>query len=157
MNPALYSTGNGEWETPDEVFQFLDNIFHFTLDAAATAKNTKCNWYIDEVMDALDCNWRELSDGGAVFLNPPYGRNVGKWVKKAWEESLRGGIEVVCLLPARTDTTWFHDYCLKYGTVAFIKGRIKFKGSSNSAPFPSMVVVFNGGTKNAANDLRNSI
>lgn len=76
-----------------------------------------------------------------MWLNPPYGRDIGKWVEKAYKESLKENTVVVCLLPARTDTAWFHDYCM-YGRVIFVRGRLKFGGAKNSAPFPSMVVIF---------------
>ena len=80
-----------------------------------------------------------------MWLNPPYGRTIGAWVKKAYEESQKPGTFVVCLLPARTDTAWFHDYCKK-GYIQFIRGRLKFGNSKNSAPFPSMIVFFGGNT-----------
>lgn len=79
--------------------------------------------------------------GHRVFCNPPYGREVGKWVEKGYNESQKPNTIVVMLLPARTDTKWFHDYCVK-GGIEFIKGRLKFGGSKNSAPFPSMIVIF---------------
>ena len=84
--------------------------------------------------------------GETVWLNPPYGREIGRWVKKAWEESQKPGTVVVLLLPARTDTAWFHEYC-RHGDVVFVRGRLKFGGSRNSAPFPSMVVKFGGAIK----------
>ena len=83
----------------------------------------------------------KIGGGQTVWLNPPYGRGIGKWVQKAYEEAQKPGTVVVCLLPARTDTAWFHDYCRK-GKITFIRGRLKFGGSKNSAPFPSMVVEF---------------
>ena len=76
-----------------------------------------------------------------MWLNPPYGRQIGKWVRKAYEEAQKPNTSVVCLLPARTDTAWFHDYCVK-GNITFLRGRLKFGGCRNSAPFPSMIVVF---------------
>ena len=77
---------------------------------------------------------------GVCWMNPPYGRTIGNWMKKAYESSLEGAT-VVCLVPARTDTGWWHNYAMK-GDIEFIKGRLKFGGSKNSAPFPSAVVVF---------------
>ena len=101
----------------------------------ATDDNAKCAKYYTEEMDGLSQEWR-----GVCWMNPPYGRTIGKWMKKAYESSLEGAT-VVCLVPARTDTNWWHDYAMK-GDIEFIKGRLKFGGSKNSAPFPSAVVVF---------------
>jgi site-specific DNA-methyltransferase (adenine-specific) len=146
MNDVHYSSKSDEWETPQDLFDKLNDEFHFTLDAAATSKNSKCGpRYMDMLGDALTMDWKYHSQGGSIFLNPPYGRKIGKFVQKAYEESLKG-VTVVCLIPARTDTRWFHDYCVK-GEIRFLKGRLKFKNRDGDplptpAPFPSMVVVF---------------
>lgn len=134
-----FSSKKHDWTTPQDLFDKLDAIYNFEWDAAASADNTKVvGCYFDEQDDALTQDWSKTAT--CFWLNPLYGRTIGKWVQKAYEESLKG-CTVVCLLPARTDTRYFHEYCTK-GTIEFIKGRLKFGGSKNSAPFPSMIVVF---------------
>lgn len=137
-----FSSETPEWATPQETFDELNKEFRFNLDPCATAENAKCEHYFTKEIDGLKQEWSVGTIAGTVFMNPPYGREIGEWVKKAHEEVKCGGaIKVVALLPARTDTKWFHDYC--YGRdVRFLKGRLKFGGSKNSAPFPSMVVIF---------------
>lgn len=137
MTQLMFSSKTYEWETPPEFFKKLDDKYHFTLDVCATENNAKCAKYYTREEDGLVQDW-----SGNCWMNPPYGREIGKWVKKAYETSLSGEGTVVCLLPARTDTAWWHDYCMK-GEITFVRGRLKFGGSPNSAPFPSAVVVFN--------------
>lgn len=143
MNPALLSSKNMCWCTPQYFFDELNKIFNFVLDPAATAKTTKCTLYYTPETDGLSQSW---NCGGAVFCNPPYGREIGKWVKKAFEES-KHGFPIVLLIPARTDTSYFHDYIYGKATIHFIRGRLKFVdedgNSTNPAPFPSMLVVYN--------------
>ena len=134
---VFFSSQSDDWETPHWLFQELDREFHFTLDPCATPANAKCKQFYTKEDNGLTKDWT-----GVVFLNPPYGRNVGKWIRKAYFESQRG-VTVVCLLPARTDTVWWHRYCLK-GEIRFLKGRVKFGGAKNSAPFPSVIVIFKG-------------
>lgn len=129
----MMTSNTPEWATPQELFDELDKEFRFTLDPCATKENAKCNKFFTKEDDGLNQDW----SGEIIFMNPPYGREIGKWVKKLSEA---GG---VALLPARTDTRWFHDYIYKKAEVRFIKGRLKFGGSVNSAPFPSMICVFN--------------
>ena len=133
---ALSSKTN-DWETPQDLFDALDRIHHFTLDPCATPENAKCRKYFTEEDDGLKQDW----SGNIVFCNPPYNRVISHWVKKAYEESRKPGTKVVMLLPARTETAWFHDYCIK-GHVQFLRGRLKFGWNKNPAPFPSMVVIF---------------
>ena len=133
---VMFSSKTDEWATPQDLFDRLNDEFHFTLDVAANADNAKCKQYFDKNKNGLNWDW-----GGCCWMNPPYGREIGKWVKKAYEESLKG-CTVVCLLPSRTDTRWFHDYIYGKAEIRFIKGRLKFGGCKNSAPFPSMIVVF---------------
>jgi len=136
MTKGMYSTGNHEWETPQELFDQLSKEFGgFNLDPCATADNAKCEHYFTKEQDGLTHKWM-----GHVFMNPPYGRAIGDWVRKAYASAGIGAL-VVCLLPARTDTSWFHDYCMK-GEIRFLRGRLKFGHSKNSAPFPSMIVIF---------------
>lgn len=148
--PALFSRATDEWATPQEFFDELNAEFGFTLDVCATIHNAKCDIYIDRAADGLKLSWgfsqelREHGDVGAVWMNPPYGRVIGRWVEKA-RRTAEQGRTVVCLLPARTDTRWWHDHVIGGGAeVRFVRGRLKFGGAKNSAPFPSAVVIFRG-------------
>ena len=132
-----FSSKTDMWATPQEFFDKYNNKYKFSTDVCATAENAKCPHFFTVGQDGLKQDWV-----GSCWMNPPYGRQIKFWVKKAYESSLNGAT-VVCLLPARTDTSWWHDYCSK-GSVEFIRGRLKFGGSKNSAPFPSAVVVFSG-------------
>ena len=134
---VMFSSKTDLWETPQDLFNRLDAEFGFDLDACALPQNAKCAAYYTTEQDGLSQPW-----DGVVWCNPPYGRNIGKWVQKAHEENRRNNNYIVMLLPARTDTRWFHDYILGKTEIRFIRGRLKFGGSKNSAPFPSMVVVF---------------
>ncbi len=133
----MFSSTTDMWATPQEFFDNLDEEFGFELDVCATDENAKCKKYYTKEQDGLKMPWT-----GVCWCNPPYGREIGKWVEKAYSSSARGVATVVMLLPARTDTRWFHDYIYGKSEVRFIKGRLKFGDSLNSAPFPSMVVVF---------------
>lgn len=126
------------WETPQKLFDALDSKYHFTLDPCALPENAKCEKYFTPEDDGLSQNW----GGQRVFCNPPYGRELGAWVKKAYEESRKPDTVVVMLIPARTDVAWFHDYVLPHGEIEFLRGRLKYGGSKTPAPFPSMLVVF---------------
>lgn len=132
-----FSSKSNEWSTPQDFFNELNKEFHFTLDPCATKENAKCKKYYTEKQNGLTKSW----DSETVFCNPPYGRSLKDWVKKSAEA--KGGT-VVLLIPARTDTSYFHQYIYKKRgvEVRFIKGRLKFGESKMSAPFPSMVVVF---------------
>ena len=140
MNTELmFSSKKEDWETPQGFFDELNTEFHFTLDAAASPDNAKCPVYFAEEQDGLAQSWK----GHTVWCNPPYGRyTTGKWVKKAYEEYKRAGCTIVMLLPARTDTIWFHDYVLGKAEIRFIKGRLKFGESKGPAPFPSLVAIY---------------
>lgn len=144
MNAALLSSKNMNWCTPKDFFDRLDAEFHFVLDAAATEKSAKCAKFFTPGTDGLAQSW---DCGGAVFCNPPYGRQIGKWVQKAFKESA-GGYPIVLLIPARTDTTYFHDYIYGKAEIRFIRGRLRFTddngNAADPAPFPSMVVIYNG-------------
>lgn len=146
---ALFSHKGDEWETPKWLFDKLNEEFHFDYDAAANEFNTKCgdNW----IQNALEDSWMKW--GGKIFwLNPPYSQ-ITAFLKKAYEESLKGAI-VVCLIPSRTDTRYWHDYCMKTYEIRFIKGRLKFNNRTlppykedgshkvSSATFPSSVIIF---------------
>lgn len=140
MNNVHYSSKSNEWATPPEFFEGVNREFRFTLDACATADNAKCGNYFSPDLNGLKQDWP-----GVVWCNPPYGREIGKWVKKAHEESRRGST-VVMLIPARTDTSYFHDYILGHAEIRFLRGRLYFTDAqgknSGRAPFPSMLVIF---------------
>lgn len=144
MNKVHFSSKSDDWSTPQELFNQLDAIYgHFDLDVCADKNNTKCKKYYTKKDNGLLQQWH--NDGDKIWMNPPYGRQIGLWVRKAFIESLHGAT-VVCLLPARTDTKWFHNYIKKAYDLIFYEGRIRFGGCKNAAPFPSMIVVFRGGT-----------
>lgn len=133
-----FSSATTEWETPQDLFDSLHAEFGFDRDVCATAENSKCAGFFSKEDDGLVQEWT-----GTCWCNPPYGREVGKWVEKA-RLSAQKGATVVMLLPARTDTRWFHGHILHKAEVRFLPGRLKFGGSKNSAPFPSMIVVYRG-------------
>lgn len=137
---VMFSSARDDWETPQDVFDRLDAEFHFTLDPCADDYNHKCKKYYTKEQDGLIQPWK----GETVFCNPPYGRELKYWVSKAFSEANNRGTTVVMLIPSRTDTLWFHNYIYQKPMVEvrFIKGRLKFGGSKNSAPFPSMIVIF---------------
>lgn len=137
MDKVLYSSRSDNWSTPDDLFFQLDNIFHFNLDPCSDDFNYKCDLHYTKKDDGLSKSWKDH----IVFCNPPYGRDIYKWVEKAYFESFDDNTLVVMLLPARTDTRWFHEFCLKYSRIYFIKGRIKFSNKGR-APFPSMICIF---------------
>lgn len=141
---VMFSSKTDQWATPQQFYDELNCEFNFTLDPCADAYNHKCNKYFTKEIDGLTQSW----SGERVFCNPPYGREIADWVKKCYEEVLKGCQLVVLLVPARTDTKWFHNYIYKKATeIRFIKGRLKFGNSKNAAPFPSMIVIFKRGTK----------
>ena len=146
MNAALLSSKKMDWCTPIDFFNELNKEFNFVLDAAATDETAKCKDYFTPETDGLKQSWKRTD--GAVFCNPPYGREIGKWVKKAYEESAKHDTTIVLLIPARTDTTYFHNYIYKRAEIRFIRGRLKFTDENgiagDAAPFPSMVVIYNG-------------
>ena len=133
---VMYSSKTDQWATPQDFFDELDREFHFTLDPCADETNHKCKKFFTKEQDGLSRSWERER----VFCNPPYGREIGKWVKKCYEESTRAF--VVMLIPARTDTSYFHDYIYHKAEVRFIRGRLKFGDATSPAPFPSMVVIF---------------
>jgi phage N-6-adenine-methyltransferase len=137
MNRGLFTSVSDEWETPQEFFDVADRAFHFDLDVCATSANAKCERYYTKEENGLSQAWR-----GVCWMNPPYGREIALWVRKAYESSLEEGTVVVCLLPARTDTRWWHDYVMPHvRCVMFIRGRLRFSGRG-PAPFPSALVMF---------------
>ena len=137
ITAGMMSSNTVEWATPQQFFDDLDAEFHFTLDPCSTHENAKCEKHFTKEDDGLRQSW----GGHRVFCNPPYGRELSQWVKKCYEESMTGSL-VVMLIPARTDTRWFHDYIYGRAEIRFIKGRLKFNDGKSGAPFPSMVVIF---------------
>jgi len=140
MNNIHFSSKTDLWATPQEFFDKYNALYEFNLDVCANKDNAKCSKFFSIEDNGLEQEWI-----GSCWMNPPYGREIIHWMRKAYESSLCGAT-VVCLVPARTDTKWWHGYAMK-GDIEFIKGRLKFGGSKNSAPFPSAVVVF--GNNNA--------
>ena len=132
-----YASEKQTWETPQDFFDLMDSEFHFDVDVCAEDETAKCNIYYTVDDDGLSKEWNRT-----CWMNPPYGREIGKWMKKAYESSLNSGATVVCLVPARTDTKWWHNYAMKANEVRFIRGRLRFGNATASAPFPSAVVVF---------------
>jgi phage N-6-adenine-methyltransferase len=135
VHDAMFSSRSDEWATPVEFFNRLNEEFHFELDVCALPTNAKCPRYFTPKTDGLKQEWT-----GVCWMNPPYGRQIGNWMKKAYESSLAGAT-VVCLVPARTDTRWWHDYA-RHGEIRFVCGRLKFGDADSPAPFPSAIVIF---------------
>jgi phage N-6-adenine-methyltransferase len=137
MNTDLmFSSAKCEWQTPQSTFDALHQEFGFETDVCALPENAKCAKFYTPEMDGLAQTWK-----GVCWMNPPYSREMPKWIRKAWESSQEAGATVVCLLPSRTDTKAWHDFCMK-DEIRFIRGRLKFGGHTNSAPFPSAIVIF---------------
>lgn len=134
----MFSSKTDLWSTPSDFFDKLNDEFHFTLDPCSTHENAKCYKRFTKEENGLLQDW----GNEVVFCNPPYGRQIKDWVKKSYEESQKDNTTVVMLIPARTDTIYFHEYIYHKAEIRFIKGRLKFGNAKNSAPFPSMVVIF---------------
>ena len=138
MNSVIFSSKNDVWETPQAFFDTLNEEFQFTLDTCALPENAKCRMFFTPQDDSLVQDW----SGHTVFCNPPYGRKIAAWVEKCYFESRKEKTKVVMLIPARTDTVYFHKYIYEIAEIRFIKGRLKFGNAQHGAPFPSMIVVF---------------
>lgn len=130
MKTPHFSSIRIDWRTPKAVYQILDAEFHFDHDPCPA------NW--DGEIDGLEGEW-----GNVNYVNPPYGRELPKWIKKGYTEWLKGKT-VVFLIPSRTDTVWWHDYCMRATEIRYIRGRLKFDDQPNPAPFPSVIVIFRG-------------
>ena len=148
MNKGMFTSKKDDWRTPNSLYERLDVIYNFKLDAAASNENHKAPIWFTKDQNALLQDWNV---GGSVFCNPPYGKGIGRWVEKAYLEALKG-ITIVLLIPARTETRWFQDYILKparegAAKILFVRGRIKFEDENGTArynaPFPSAIVVYN--------------
>ena len=143
MTPGMYSSKTDEWATPQDLFDELDREFKFNVDVCATEENAKCKIYFNKENDGLKISWNLSSTimDARCWMNPPYGRKIGAWIQKAYEESLNG-VLVVGLLPARTDTKWFHRWIYNKAEIRFIEGRLYFNDGDGCAPFPSMVIIW---------------
>lgn len=139
LGNALFTSNNDEWSTPQDLFDKLNSEFVFDLDACASDSNHKVVPYYTVETDGLQQNW----EGRTVWCNPPYSK-IAKWVAKCHDEGCKPNTTVVMLVPSRTDTRWFQNYCLHRSEIRFIKGRLRFGNSSGNAPFPSMIVIFRG-------------
>lgn len=137
---TLFSSRTDNWATPQDFFDELNTEFNFTLDPCADDENHKCKKYFTIRENGLLQDW----EGHRVFCNPPYGKQIYKWVEKCYREGTKDKTVVVMLIPARTDTKYFHDFIIHRSEIRFVKGRLKFGESKTAAPFPSMIVVFRG-------------
>jgi len=136
---TVMSSDRMDWATPREFFEMVNSVYNFTIDVCANAQNAKLECYIDERTDGLAHSW----EGERCWMNPPYGHEISKWVKKAREEGERGTL-VVGLLPVRTDTRYFSEHIVGHANLLFVRGRLRFEGAKSSAPFPSMLAVWGG-------------
>lgn len=132
-----FSSEKQDWATPDELYERLDRIYRFNLDVAADATNARCETYFDAGTNGLAQSWA----GARVWCNPPYGRQIGDWTAKAAAEAAKAEF-IVMLVPARTDTRWWHD-ARSSCRIEFLRGRLRFKGATASAPFPSALLYWN--------------
>jgi len=145
LQEAMVSSKSNEWETPQALFDELDREFHFTLDPCATVSNAKCAKYYTKEQNGLKFGW----ENEVVFMNPPYGGNTGKWLAKAWHDSLKGAV-VVCLLVAAPGRSYWHDYIFPYADeIRWLRGKITFGEAKEAAPFHSAVVIFSGRRKHS--------
>jgi len=131
---TLFSSKTQDWQTPPEILQLVEEVAPIAFDPAPA------NW--DRSFDGLVIPWSAFGPNGLCFVNPPYGPALPEWTRKAAREGKMFGVPIVLLIPARPDTRWWHDNILKADAVCFWKGRIKFVGAENSAPFPSAFVYF---------------
>lgn len=137
VDKALFTSDSDEWATPQELLDVLTQQFPFTLDVCATPENAKCERYFTKDDDGLAQSWQ----GHTCWMNPPYSA-IGDWMRKAAEEGQKEETCVVCLIPSRTDTRYWHEHVMQADEIRFLRGRLKFGNSKNSAPFPSAVVIF---------------
>ena len=141
LNKSLFSSNTCIWSTPQDFFDKINKEFHFDIDVCALPENAKCSRYFTPEDDGLTQDWGRYD---TIWCNPPYGKDITKWIAKAYTTSHTYGNTIVMLLPARTDTKAFHKYIYKKSEIRFLKGRLKFGEGVNSAPFPSMLVIFKG-------------
>ena len=139
LTEGMTTSNTAEWGTPQWLFDQLNAEFHFDLDPCCTHENAKCEKHFTKSENGLEQEW----SGFTVYCNPPYGREIGKWVKKAHDSRCL----TVMLLPARTDTSWFHDYIYGTAEIRFLRGRLYFNDGNGRAPFPNMIVIFRNNEK----------
>lgn len=142
LNESAYMSEKMDWGTPIKLFDRLNQYFKFTLDPCCSEENKKCDKYYTVKENGLIQDWGK----NIVWMNPPYGKELKFWMEKAYNESLKGAT-VVCLVPSRTDTQWFHNWAYGKGDLVFLNRRLDFEGSTNKAPFPSMLVIYNSNKK----------
>lgn len=147
VREAMFSSATDDWATPSDFFEALHKEFRFQTDVCASESNAKCSNFFDRQANGLAQEWH-----GTCWMNPPYGREIGLWMKKAYESSRENGATVVCLVPARTDTRWWHEYATK-AEIYFVPGRLKFGNAKHGAPFPVAVVTFRPQAANALEKL----
>ncbi len=143
MSSIHFSSKTDLWSTPQDFYDMVNNEFNFTCDVCSTHDNAKCKNHYTQEDDALTQEW-----GGVCWMNPPYGREIGKWMRKAHDEAQKGAT-IVCLVPSRTDTNWWHEHVIMH-EVRFIRGRLRFGDAKNSAPFPSALVIMRSGDASKA-------
>tara|TARA_Y100000004_G_C8788112_1_gene357996 strand:- start:60 stop:605 length:546 start_codon:yes stop_codon:yes gene_type:complete len=138
---GLFTSKKDDWQTPQWLFDKLNKHFEFVADVCATDQNTKCDIYFDKNKSCLEHDWFECN-----FMNPPYGRGIGKFIEKAYWQWWDNDCTTVSVLPARTDTKWFHSFIYNKADITFMKGRLKFEGGHilAPAPFPTMIVIWWG-------------
>lgn len=137
LNAGLFSSNSDEWETPQYVFNILQQEFNFQIDVCANSENNKCEDFFSKEIDGLKQEWSPYR----CWMNPPYGKSIKLWMNKALDESKKGAL-VVCLIPSRTDTKWWHEFAMRSAEIRFIEGRLCFGKGKQSAPFPSCIVIF---------------
>lgn len=139
-NDGRWHSRGSDWGTPQNLFDILNQEFHFTLDSCASKWNAKCKKYFTEKDDGLKQDW----GNNVIFMNPPYGKVLNDWMSKAYHSSLSGAT-VVCLVPAATDTNWWHRFALK-GEIRYLRGRPRFvtpEGTWQQTFSPSVIIIFN--------------
>ncbi|MBQ6503243.1 MAG: hypothetical protein IJI57_04955 [Flexilinea sp.] len=142
-------SGKDDWGTPKKLFEYLDKEWHFELDPCANDRNHLCEKYYTKAEDGLSQDW----EGKRVYMNPPYGRETGKWIEKAYRESVKGA-SVVCLIPARPDTSYWHNWIFPYASkIQFIQGRLHYSDGKEGCPFPSAIVIFQCSSQGGYNDM----
>ena len=139
IGDSLYQSNKQDWSTPRWLFDLLNNEFNFDLDVCADNENKKVDRFYSIEDSAFEHHWV-----GTCWMNPPYGRGISEWMAKAWRSALVPPTKVVCLLPVRSDTKWWHNYAMESSEIRFLNKRLSFGGSSNKAPFPSAIIVFSG-------------
>ncbi len=138
LEEKRFESATTEWPTPDSLWKPLNDEFNFNLDVCATKDNAKCHRFFTKEQDGLKQDWH-----GVCWMNPPYGREMVKWLKKAVDE-MKNGVTTVALIPSRTNTGWWHELVMKHGEVRFVRGRPKFGNATEGLPWPLAIVIFNG-------------